>query len=281
MLGQIGRVSVLGTDIDRASLEAAAAGRYEESDFVETPADLRRRYFDSEPPFTPAQGVRAMVHFERRDVLSEPPPPGAHHLVLCRNVLIYFDRETQERLFEVFHSALAPDGFLVLGKVETLLGASRQRFAAVDARESASFDGRDDAQRAGNPAIMVRVAVWVAASECGTLATFGLGSCVAIVLYDPVAQVGGIATCCFPTKRCRAIQSRGNFRPPRSRCSLPTWSASVRSRSRVRARLVGGASMFAAILPSVGINMGERNVLATREALSVGPRSDRRGGRWQ
>ena len=37
-------------------------------------------------------------------------------------MLIYFDRETQERLFDKFHSALSPDGFLVLGKVETLLG---------------------------------------------------------------------------------------------------------------------------------------------------------------
>ena len=50
-------------------------------------------------------------------------------------MLIYFDRDTQERLFEAFHDALAPGGFLVLGKVETLLGPARPQFAAVDARE--------------------------------------------------------------------------------------------------------------------------------------------------
>ena len=49
-------------------------------------------------------------------------------------MLIYFDRETQERLFETFYHALAPDGFLVLGKVETILGRYRSRFAPVDAR---------------------------------------------------------------------------------------------------------------------------------------------------
>jgi chemotaxis methyl-accepting protein methylase len=49
--------------------------------------------------------------------------------------LIYFDRDTQERLFEMFHAALVPNGFLVLGKVETLLGKSRSQFAPVDARE--------------------------------------------------------------------------------------------------------------------------------------------------
>jgi chemotaxis methyl-accepting protein methylase len=75
------------------------------------------------------------VRFERRDLLAEQPPPGQHHLICCRNVLIYFDRDTQERLFDKFHDALAPGGFLVLGKVETLLGAARTRFAAVDGRE--------------------------------------------------------------------------------------------------------------------------------------------------
>jgi chemotaxis methyl-accepting protein methylase len=49
--------------------------------------------------------------------------------------LIYFDRDTQERILTRFHDALAAGGFLVLGKVETLLGPVRSRFAAVDARE--------------------------------------------------------------------------------------------------------------------------------------------------
>ena len=76
-----------------------------------------------------------MVRFERRDLLAEAAPKGQHHLICCRNVLIYFDRQTQEQLFEKFHAALAPDGYLVLGKVETLLGAARSRFVAVDGRE--------------------------------------------------------------------------------------------------------------------------------------------------
>jgi chemotaxis methyl-accepting protein methylase len=129
------RVHVLGSDIDARSLEAAERGTFEESDFTETPAELRRRYFAATPPFTIVPEVRRMVRFERRDLLAEDPPPGKHHLICCRNVLIYFDRETQERLFQKFRDALAPAGFLVLGKVETLLGAARTRFAAVDGRE--------------------------------------------------------------------------------------------------------------------------------------------------
>ena len=129
------RVSVLGSDIDVRCLAAAEAGTFEEGDFADTPAALRRRYFAPAAPFTIVPDVRRLVRFERRDLLAEAPPPGPHHLIVCRNVLIYFDRDTQERLFEKFHSALAPDGFLVLGKVETLLGEARSRFAAVEGRE--------------------------------------------------------------------------------------------------------------------------------------------------
>lgn len=129
------RVQVLGSDIDARSLDAAARGAFEESDFSETPPELRRRYFAPAAPFTIVPEVRRMVRFERRDLLAEEAPPGQHHLICCRNVLIYFDRETQERLFQKFRDALAPSGYLVLGKVETLLGAARTRFAAVDGRE--------------------------------------------------------------------------------------------------------------------------------------------------
>ena len=70
----------------------------------------------------------------RHDLIRDPAPTG-QHLIACRNVIIYFDRPTQEDLFERFHDALVPGGFLVLGKVETLLGATRNLFAPVDARE--------------------------------------------------------------------------------------------------------------------------------------------------
>ncbi len=135
MLAEIGRVTVLGSDIDRQSLDRAAKGEFDQADFADTPDDLRRRYFSTEIPFRIDPAVRAMVRFERRDLLSDPAPPGLHDLIVCRNVLIYFDRDTQERMFDSFYDALAPDGFLVLGKVETLLGRARSRFAPIDARE--------------------------------------------------------------------------------------------------------------------------------------------------
>jgi len=130
-----GRVDILGTDIDRDSLAAADRATYEEAAFADTPRELRDRYFSPGFPAKVAPEARRLVRFERRDLLAEPAPSGGHHLVTCRNVIIYFDRATQEALFERFHDALLPGGYLVLGKVETLLGRVRNLFAPVEGRE--------------------------------------------------------------------------------------------------------------------------------------------------
>ena len=129
------RVRILGTDIDRRSLDAARDARFDDDAFADTPEEYRARYFTPESPATVLPAIRSLVALERRDLLLEEAPPGRFHMVVCRNVLIYFDRETQEMLFQRFHDALLPGGVLVLGKVETLLGNIRNKFAAIDARE--------------------------------------------------------------------------------------------------------------------------------------------------
>lgn len=128
-------VRVLGSDIDRRSLDAAAEGCYAEAAFAQMPVALRERYFEAGWPARVRPVVRELVAFERRDLLHEPAPHAPLHLIVCRNVLIYFDRDTQERLFRTFQAALAPGGFLVLGKVETLLGDTRHGFEPVAPRE--------------------------------------------------------------------------------------------------------------------------------------------------
>ncbi len=134
-LARLGRLRIVGTDIDRASLAAAQRAVYAEPAFADTPGDVRAAYFPSVPPFAVRPDIRALVRFARHDLLGEAPPVANAHLITCRNVIIYFDRASQENLFRVFADALAPGGFLVLGKVETLLGDARRRFAPVDSRE--------------------------------------------------------------------------------------------------------------------------------------------------
>jgi chemotaxis methyl-accepting protein methylase len=132
------RARVLATDIDRQSLERATAARYAAAAFSETPADVLRRWIEpaaADGTRAPVAAVRGLVTVQRHDLTTGRPPGGPFDLVVCRNVVIYFDRETQERLFQVFASALRPDGLLLLGKVETLLGPAREQLRMENPRE--------------------------------------------------------------------------------------------------------------------------------------------------
>jgi chemotaxis protein methyltransferase CheR len=123
------------TDVDRQSLERTRQASYPDGAFTEMPAALKRRYFTAEPLRQPVPAVRALVQVLAHDLMREPPPHAPYDLVVCRNVVIYFERQAQERLFQVFVDALAPGGVLLLGKVETLFGPARERLTLVDPRE--------------------------------------------------------------------------------------------------------------------------------------------------
>jgi len=127
-----GRASIDATDIDRLSLERTRQATYPETAFTDMPADLRRRYFRDGQPVQP---VRDLVRVLPHDLTRDPPPRPVYDLIVCRNVVIYFERAAQERLFQTFVHTLAPTGVLVLGKVETLFGPARTRLTIEDPRE--------------------------------------------------------------------------------------------------------------------------------------------------
>ena len=129
-------VSIVGTDIDTDCLDEAGRAIYSEGALGDTPADLREQYFPQIAGFrTMLPDVRKLVTFQVRDLLQFQPPFEDAHLILCRNVIIYLERAAQDALFAHFHKTLASGGFLVLGKVETLLGEARGLFSPVNARE--------------------------------------------------------------------------------------------------------------------------------------------------
>ena len=129
-------VSIVGTDIDAHCIGDAERAVYSETALGETPQALRARYFRTESTMrTVVPEAKRLVTFEQEDILQAAPPLDPVHLILCRNVIIYFQRDAQESLLREFHRILAPGGFLVLGKVETLLGEIRGLFSPVNARE--------------------------------------------------------------------------------------------------------------------------------------------------
>ncbi|MCU0620184.1 MAG: protein-glutamate O-methyltransferase CheR [Gemmatimonadales bacterium] len=134
--GVLERLHIEATDIDRASLARARAGRYPEAAFAESPPDVVARWTsrDGDARVVDAR-LRARVEVRPHDLTRDLVPVARYDLVTCRNAVIYFERPLQERLFAAFHDALRPGGLLVLGKVETLSGPARDRLELIDVRE--------------------------------------------------------------------------------------------------------------------------------------------------
>jgi chemotaxis protein methyltransferase CheR len=133
--GEGRRFEIVGTDVDADAIAAARRARYVESAFTETAPAVREMYFPISDGFRiPSPDIRELVSFQRGDLLDNTTPASRVNLILCRNVIIYFTRPAQEWLFQRFHEVLLPGGFLVLGKVETLLGKSRGMFDPIGPR---------------------------------------------------------------------------------------------------------------------------------------------------
>ena len=124
-------VSILASDVNAAILDQARDALYGPERLGEVPPDLVARRFTPEGDrFRLCDEARAMVDFCRADLVSADPFPACD-LILCRNVLIYFERPQQEVILKRFAGALAGGGFLVLGKSETLVGGARGNFQTV------------------------------------------------------------------------------------------------------------------------------------------------------
>jgi chemotaxis protein methyltransferase CheR len=118
-------ISIVATDISTRALAAARAGRYAERSFVMTdPIDLQRFFvLDTDRGnYEVRDEVRELVDFRHHNLVTEPPPfqPGELDLILCRNVTIYFDRDTTRSLMQRLHTSLRVGGYLFLGHAETL-----------------------------------------------------------------------------------------------------------------------------------------------------------------
>lgn len=116
---------------------------------------------------------------------------------------------------------------------------------------------------------VVRVAEAVVARRNETLASLGLGSCVAIVLHDAAAGVGGMAHVLLPEPFANSpVEKPAKFAKSAVPHLVQQLCAAGARVERLEARLAGGASMFPALMTGQARNMGERNVEATREALA-------------
>jgi chemotaxis protein methyltransferase CheR len=113
-------VQLLASDISARALHHAREGVYDERQLAGVSSEQRRRFFEPCPEGRRVRGfLRRGVEFQLGNVL-EPAPGGPFDLIFCRNVMIYFERESQRRLLELLSRALAPGGCLFLGQTEGL-----------------------------------------------------------------------------------------------------------------------------------------------------------------
>ena len=123
------RISILGTDVSQPILESARRAEYDAQRLAEVPDIVREQYFErlEGTRFRLRPEVSQRVSVRRHDILTDPDYPSAD-LILCRNVMIYFSREEQAKILARFAKSLGVDGFMVLGRAETLVGTARHLY---------------------------------------------------------------------------------------------------------------------------------------------------------
>ena len=127
------KLQVFATDVHEKAFTFARDGLYPEAIVVDVSAERLDRFFTREPGgYRVKKIVREKVLFATHDLLKDPPFLRLD-LVSCRNVLIYLQRDTQQRLLELFHFALRPRGYLLLGTSEST-DATAKLFTGVDTK---------------------------------------------------------------------------------------------------------------------------------------------------
>jgi chemotaxis protein methyltransferase CheR len=123
-----GRWQIEGTDISTRVLETAQRGVYETDRLTSIPAEMQRRHFQRGTNqwaghFRVKDELRKRVNFQHLNLLDGGYPfPRPFDLIFCRNVMIYFDRPTQETLVRLLAEQLVPGGHLLVGHSESLSG---------------------------------------------------------------------------------------------------------------------------------------------------------------
>lgn len=118
------RVEILATDLSQEVLEKSKAGLYSQFEVQRgLPIQKLVKYFKQTGEFWQVNAdIRAMVQHRQLNLLHDFSQLGMFDVIFCRNVLIYFDQDTKIDIFNRLAKATEPDGFLVLGAAETVVG---------------------------------------------------------------------------------------------------------------------------------------------------------------
>ena len=128
-------IQIFGTDLSEVAIQRARAALYKESIEADvSPMRLRRFFLWTEGGYQVSKTIRDLCILSTQNIFSDPPF-SRMDLVSCRNVMIYLSQALQKRVIPVFHYALNPTGFLMIGNTEGLLGAGTELFEMADKKQ--------------------------------------------------------------------------------------------------------------------------------------------------
>lgn len=117
----VNQIRIYATDLDKQVIEKAKIGLYGEKSVAGVPADLKNKFFTKiGPSYQISDEVKSRVEFKEHNLLKDTYPTD-FHLIVCRNVLIYFTEEAKDDVFRKFQKSLKPGGYLFIGSTEQII----------------------------------------------------------------------------------------------------------------------------------------------------------------
>lgn len=128
----LNRIQIMATDINWQVIEKAKIGLYSEKSVASVPEDKKKKFFTQNGKFYQiSDEVKKCVTFKEHNLLKDPYPKDMH-LIVCRNVLIYFTEDAKDEVFQKYYSSLAPNGVLFIGSTEQILRYKEMGYKRMD-----------------------------------------------------------------------------------------------------------------------------------------------------
>lgn len=117
----LSNIRIFATDLDKQVIAKAKVGLYSEKSIAAVPEDLKKRFFTQVGgSYRISDEIKARVEFKEHNLLRDTYPTDCH-LIVCRNVLIYFTEEAKDEIFQKYYKALKPGGVLFIGSTEQII----------------------------------------------------------------------------------------------------------------------------------------------------------------
>ena len=128
----LNNIRIIATDIDKQVIAKAKVGLYNAKSIASVPDKFKKKYFTQVgSSYKISDEIKSRVEFKESNLLKDAYPTGCH-LIVCRNVLIYFTEEAKDEVFRKFNKSLAKDGVLFIGSTEQIMNYKEMGYGRLN-----------------------------------------------------------------------------------------------------------------------------------------------------